>query len=233
MEEIHRLNKSVEEVLYPAMEDHALDVIVGKGPSARTIRLALEPFTLIGATTRMSLLSSPLRDRFGVTHHLEFYTQDDIERIVKRSATILGVSIDADACATISTRARSTPRIANRLLKRVRDFAQVKHDGRVTVTIANLALDALSIDTLGMETIDRVILTTIVETFQGGPVGLGTLAAALSEDEKTIEEIYEPFLLQCGMINRTPRGRVATKRAIAYLESRNKNLSSSRLSLRT
>lgn len=233
IDEIHRLNKSVEEVLYPAMEDHALDVIVGKGPSARTIRLALEPFTLIGATTRMSLLSSPLRDRFGVTHHLEFYTQDDIERIVKRSATILGVSIDADACATISTRARSTPRIANRLLKRVRDFAQVKHDGRVTVTIANLALDALSIDTLGMETIDRVILTTIVETFQGGPVGLGTLAAALSEDEKTIEEIYEPFLLQCGMINRTPRGRVATKRAIAYLESRNKNLSSSRLSLRT
>lgn len=221
IDEIHRIHKAVEEVLYAAMEDYALDVIVGKGPSARTVRLTLEPFTVIGATTRMSLLSSPLRDRFGATHHLEFYTHDDIHEIVKRSATILHVQVDDDACATISTRARSTPRIANRLLKRVRDFAEVRHDGHITVAIANVALDALSIDTLGMENIDRLILSTIVETFKGGPVGLGTLAAALSEDEKTIEEIYEPFLLQCGMINRTPRGRVATDKAKAYLESRN------------
>ncbi len=223
IDEIHRLHKAVEEALYPAMEDCALDVIVGKGPSARTIRLSLEPFTVIGATTRMSLLSSPLRDRFGATHHLEFYTHDDIQKIVKRSAVILGVSIEENACATISTRARSTPRIANRLLKRVRDFAQVKHDGHITAAIATQALDALSVDTLGMENIDRTILRTIVETFQGGPVGLGTLAAALSEDEKTIEEIYEPFLLQCGMLNRTPRGRVATDRARVYLEANGQN----------
>lgn len=218
IDEIHRMNKMVEEVLYPAMEDHALDLIVGKGPSARTIRLSLEKFTVIGATTRMSLLSSPLRDRFGAIHHLEYYNEDEIQSVIKRSAKILDVNIDSNSLSSIASRARKTPRIANRLLKRVRDFAQVKHEGSITHSIAQEALDALSIDLHGMDSVDRLILKTIIENFDGGPVGLNTLAAATTEEQKTIEDIYEPFLLQLGFINRTPRGRVATKRAYEYLK---------------
>ncbi len=217
IDEIHRMNKAIEEVLYPAMEDYALDLIVGKGPSARTIRLAIEPFTVIGATTRMSLLSSPLRDRFGASHHLEYYNDEDIEQIIERSASILNVSIDPAAHKSIAARARKTPRIANRLLKRVRDFAEVKHDGHISEEVALSALDALAIDSHGMDNIDRLILETIIKSFKGGPVGLNTLAAAMGEDEMTIEQIYEPFLLQQGFINRTSRGRVATEQAFEYL----------------
>lgn len=217
IDEIHRMNHSIEEVLYPAMEDFALDLMVGKGPSARTLRLSLEPFTIIGATTRLSLLSAPLRDRFGSTLHLNFYNEADMAKIVARSAAILAMEIDEQASATIANRSRRTPRIANRLLKRVRDYAQIKHDGNVTNESADAALNLLAIDQLGLDSVDRHLLTTIIDKFQGGPVGLGTLAAATQEETETIEEIYEPFLLQLGFLERTPRGRVATPRAYEHL----------------
>ena len=217
IDEIHRLQRTIEEVLYPAMEDFALDLVVGKGPSARTLRLGLEKFTVIGATTRLSLLSSPLRDRFGVTYHLDFYNDKEIADIVKRSAALLQVDMDSETCATIATRCRKTPRIANRLLKRVRDFAQVRHEGAMSPSVANEALDMLAIDPMGLNAVDRRLLTTLIEKFDGGPVGLSTLAAATQEEMSTIEEIYEPFLLQLGFLERTPRGRVATQRAYEHL----------------
>jgi holliday junction DNA helicase RuvB len=218
VDEIHRMNKSIEEVLYPAMEDYALDLVVGKGPSARTLRLGLEKFTVIGATTRLSLLSSPLRDRFGAVHHLNFYTEDEISKILKRSAALLDISIDQTTCDAISTRCRRTPRIANRILKRVRDYSQVKHEGALTIDIANDALNMLSIDPLGLDNVDRSILEVIIDKFNGGPVGLQTLSAATQEERETIEEIYEPFLLQLGLLERTPRGRVATSKAYEHLK---------------
>jgi Holliday junction DNA helicase RuvB len=217
IDEIHRINKSIEEVLYPAMEDFALDVVVGKGPTARTLRLSLEPFTIIGATTRLSLLSAPLRDRFGTIFQLDFYRDEDMRRIVSRSASLLGFSLDEASAQTIAQRARRTPRIANRLLKRVRDFSQVKHDGVISPEIANAALDLLAIDPLGLDNADRRILLTLIEKFQGGPVGLGTLAAATQEEQATIEEVYEPYLLQLGFLERTTRGRMATSRAYDHL----------------
>jgi holliday junction DNA helicase RuvB len=217
IDEIHRINKSIEEVLYPAMEDFALDVVVGKGPTARTLRLSLEPFTIIGATTRLSLLSAPLRDRFGTVFQLDFYQEDDMRKIVSRSASLLGFSLDEACSQAIAQRARRTPRIANRLLKRVRDFAQVKHDGAISPEIANAALDLLAIDPLGLDNADRRVLMTLIEKFQGGPVGLGTLAAATQEEQATIEEVYEPYLLQLGFLERTTRGRIATQRAYEHL----------------
>lgn len=217
IDEIHRMNHTIEEVLYPAMEDFALDLMVGKGPSARTLRLSLEPFTIIGATTRLSLLSAPLRDRFGSTLHLNFYNEADMAKIVIRSAQILAMNIDSQASATIANRSRRTPRIANRLLKRVRDYAQVKQAGLVDQAAADAALALLAIDHLGLDSVDRHLLTTIIDKFQGGPVGLGTLAAATQEETETIEEVYEPFLLQLGFLERTPRGRMATPRAYAHL----------------
>ena len=218
IDEILRMNRSIEEVLYPAMEDYALDLVVGKGPSARTLRLGLERFTIIGATTRLSLLSSPLRDRFGSTYHLSFYNEDEVTQIVERSAGLLSLSPDHATCRAIACRARRTPRIANRLLKRVRDYAQVKHNGELSDAVANAALDMLSIDPLGLDNTDRRLLTTIIESFSGGPVGLSTLAAATQEEQATIEEIYEPFLLQIGFLERTPRGRKATQRAYDHLQ---------------
>lgn len=218
IDEIHRMNKSIEEVLYPAMEDYALDLIVGKGPSARTLRLGLEKFTVIGATTRLSLLSSPLRDRFGAVYHLNFYAEDEIRDIVHRSAGLLEMPVDKETCSSIATRCRRTPRIANRLLKRVRDYADVVHEGDITSQIASAALDMLGVDPVGLDNVDRIILKTIIEKFNGGPVGLQTLAAATQEEQQTIEEIYEPFLLQLGFIERTPRGRVATPRAYEHLK---------------
>lgn len=217
IDEIHRINHAIEEVLYPAMEDFALDLMVGKGPSARTLRLALEPFTIIGATTRLSLLSAPLRDRFGSTLHLNFYNEADMAKIVTRSASILAMEIDGEASQMIANRSRRTPRIANRLLKRVRDYAQIKHAGQVSPAAADGALAMLAIDHLGLDSVDRHLLTTIIDKFQGGPVGLGTLAAATQEETETIEEVYEPFLLQLGFLERTPRGRVATPRAYEHL----------------
>lgn len=217
IDEIHRMNRAIEEVMYPAMEDYALDLMVGKGPTARTLRLNLEKFTIIGATTRLSLLSSPLRDRFGATYHLNFYEEGDLAQILTRSAQLLDVPADAEAISLLSARARRTPRIANRLLKRVRDFAQVKADGRVTVDVANAALAMLDVDAFGLDHVDRRLLRVIVETFNGGPVGLSTLAAASQEELATIEEVHEPFLLQLGMIQRTPRGRTATDRAYRHL----------------
>ncbi len=217
IDEIHRMNKTIEEILYPAMEDYALDLIVGKGPTARTLRLNLEKFTIIGATTRLSLLSSPLRDRFGAIYHLNFYEEEDIARILHRSAKLLSVPIEEQAIHLLSSRARRTPRIANRLLKRVRDYAQVKAGGSVTVPITHAALGMLAIDAHGLDPIDRLILHTIIDKFGGGPVGLGTLAAATQEEIATIEDVYEPFLLQIGMLQRTPRGRMATERAYAHL----------------
>ncbi|MBI1908495.1 Holliday junction branch migration DNA helicase RuvB [Candidatus Uhrbacteria bacterium] len=217
IDEIHRMNRSIEEVLYPAMEDFALDLVVGKGPSARTLRLDLAPFTVIGATTRLSLLSAPLRDRFGVTYHLDFYGDEDIGKILTRSASILGIDLADGAGPRIANRARRTPRIANRLLKRVRDYAEILHGGRVTADVADAALDLLAIDPLGLDHVDRRLLATIIEKFGGGPVGLTTLAAATQEETETIEEIYEPFLLQLGFLERTPRGRVATNRAYDHL----------------
>jgi Holliday junction DNA helicase RuvB len=211
------MNHTIEEVLYPAMEDFALDLMVGKGPSARTLRLSLEPFTIIGATTRLSLLSAPLRDRFGSTLHLNFYNEADMAKIVARSATILSMEIAEEAATTIANRSRRTPRIANRLLKRVRDYAQIKHHGQVHKEAADGALALLAIDHLGLDSVDRHLLATIIDKFQGGPVGLGTLAAATQEETETIEEIYEPFLLQLGFLERTPRGRVATPRAYEHL----------------
>lgn len=218
IDEIHRLNRAIEEVLYPAMEDYALDIVIGKGPSARTLRLDLPRFTLIGATTKMSGLSSPLRDRFGSVHRLNFYESDEVERIVKRAAGILHIEIDAPAAKEISARARQTPRIANRLLKRVRDFAQVKKDGKINQEIATEALAMMKIDELGLDDIDRQVLKVIVEKFSGGPVGLNTIASAIAEEMDTIEDVIEPFLLQIGFINRTSRGRVATEKAYKHLK---------------
>ena len=215
--EIHRLNRQVEEVLYPAMEDFAIDIMIGKGASARSIRLDLPRFTLVGATTRAGLLSAPLRDRFGVVHHLEFYSQQELTTIVIRSAQVLGVEIDPKGAAEIAKRSRGTPRLANRLLKRVRDFAQVKYDGRITLEVANFALDLLEVDSYGLDKLDRRILQTMIRNFQGGPVGLETLAAAIGEDAGTLEDVYEPYLLQNGFLGRTPRGRIATAAAYEHL----------------
>ena len=214
IDEIHRLNRQVEEVLYPAMEDYAIDIMIGKGASARSIRLDLPKFTLVGATTRAGLLSAPLRDRFGVMHHLEFYTHEELKTIIIRSAQVLGVEIDEKGAAEIAKRSRGTPRLANRLLKRVRDFAQVKYDGRITYDVACFALNLLEVDQYGLDKIDRRILQTMIVNFQGGPVGLETLAAAIGEDSGTLEDVYEPYLLQNGFLNRTPRGRMAS--ALAY-----------------
>ena len=213
VDEIHRLNRSVEEILYPAMEDYALDIIIGKGPSARSIRLDLPKFTLIGATTRAGSLTAPLRDRFGVISRLEMYSPDELKQIVKRSAGILGIEIEDDGAAEIASRSRGTPRIANRLLKRVRDFAQLEGDGVITKALADHALKRLDIDDLGLDAIDKRMLMTVIENFGGGPVGLDTLAAAIGEDRDTVEDVYEPYLMQIGFINRTPRGRVVSKTA--------------------
>ncbi|HCC07968.1 MAG TPA: Holliday junction branch migration DNA helicase RuvB [Clostridiales bacterium] len=211
IDEIHRLNKTIEEVLYPAMEDYALDIIIGKGPGAKSIRLELPKFTLIGATTRIGLLSSPLRDRFGVIHKLEFYDNNELTQIVNRSSKILSVEIDEFGAKELARRSRGTPRIANRLLKRVRDFAQVIHDGVITDIVANEALNELEIDTVGLDEVDRKLLICIIDKYSGGPVGLDTLAASIGEDAGTIEDVYEPYLIKLGYIDRTPRGRVATK----------------------
>ena len=213
VDEIHRLNRQVEEVLYPAMEDFAIDIVIGKGASARSIRLDLPHFTLIGATTRAGLLTAPLRDRFGVVHHLEFYTEEELQTIVMRSAQVLNVEIEPKGALELARRSRGTPRLANRLLKRVRDFAQVKYDGKITAEIAEFALDLLEVDRYGLDQTDRRILTTMIEKFTGGPVGLDTLAAAIGEDAGTIEDVYEPYLIKRGFINRTPRGRVVTELA--------------------
>lgn len=217
VDEIHRLNRQVEEVLYPAMEDFAIDIMLGKESSARSIRLDLPHFTLVGATTRAGLLTAPLRDRFGVVQKLEFYTPAELKIIVERSAVVLGVEIDPDGAAEIAKRSRGTPRLANRLLKRVRDFAQVKYDGIITRAVADFALDILDVDKSGLDNNDRSILLAVIEKFSGGPVGLDTLAAALGEDAGTLEDVYEPYLLMNGFINRTPRGRVATEAAYRHL----------------
>lgn len=210
VDEIHRLNRQVEEVLYPAMEDYAIDIMMGKGASARSIRLDLPKFTLVGATTRAGLLSAPLRDRFGVVHHLDFYTPEELKVIIQHSAIILGVEIDEKGALELARRSRGTPRLANRLLKRVRDFAEVKYDGKINEEVAAFALDLLEVDKLGLDMNDRNILYTIIEKFNGGPVGLDTLAASIGEDSGTIEDVYEPYLVKNGFINRTPKGRVAT-----------------------
>ena len=210
VDEIHRLNRQVEEVLYPAMEDYAIDIMIGKGATARSIRLDLPHFTLVGATTRAGLLTAPLRDRFGVIHHLEFYTEEELQTIIQHSAKVLGVEIDADGAKEMAKRSRGTPRLANRLLKRVRDFAQVKYDGIITEEVARTALDLMDVDKMGLDHIDRNILVTIIEKFDGGPVGLDTLAAAIGEDAGTIEDVYEPYLIKNGFLNRTPKGRVVT-----------------------
>lgn len=217
IDEIHRLNRQVEEVLYPAMEDFSIDIMIGKGAAARSIRLELPSFTLVGATTRAGLLSAPLRDRFGVVHHLEFYTPQELTTIITRSATVLGVEIDEKGAYAMARRSRGTPRLANRLLKRVRDFAQVKYDGVITQEVANFALDLLDVDKYGLEQLDRTILQTIIEKFCGGPVGLDTLAAAIGEDSGTLEDVYEPYLIKNGFLNRTPKGRVATDLAYEHL----------------
>lgn len=213
VDEIHRLNRQVEEVLYPAMEDYKIDIMIGKGATARSIRLDLPQFTLIGATTRAGLLSAPLRDRFGVVSHMEFYTVPELEKIIIRSANVLNVDIDSDGAHELARRSRGTPRLANRLLKRVRDFAQVKYNGHINKAVADYALNLLDVDRDGLDRNDRVILTTIVDKFDGGPVGIETLAASIGEDSGTLEDVYEPYLIQNGYINRTPRGRVATKAA--------------------
>ncbi len=210
IDEIHRLNRQVEEVMYPAMEDFVIDILIGKGPSARSIRLDLPKFTLVGATTRVGSLSSPLRDRFGVIHKLEFYTVDELVQIVLRSSKVLEVAIDLAGAREIALRSRGTPRLANRLLKRVRDFAQVKYDGKITEEAAAYALDALDVDSHGLDKNDRRILMTLIEKYDGGPVGLDTLAATIGEESGTVEDVYEPYLMQLGFINRTPRGRMAT-----------------------
>lgn len=217
IDEIHRMNRTIEEVLYPAMEEFALDIVIGKGPSARTVRLDLPRFTLIGATTRLSLLSAPLRDRFGATYHLDFYTPAELAAIVRRSSAILSVAVPDDASARIASRSRGTPRIANRLLKRVRDFAQVRLDGRIDAGAVDAALGMLDIDALGLDAVDRRILETIVTKFNGGPVGIQTLAAATSEEIETLEDVHEPYLLQLGFLQRTQRGRMATDPAYTHL----------------
>lgn len=217
IDEIHRLNRSVEEILYPALEDYALDIIIGKGPSARSLRIDLPKFTLIGATTRIGLLTSPLRDRFGVISRLEMYSMEELKIIVKRSAGILNINIDETGAEEIAGRARGTPRIANRLLKRVRDFAQVKAAGFIDLEVSKMALNALEIDCIGLDGVDRNMLLSIIHKFSGGPVGLETLAASIGEETETIEDVYEPYLLQLGFINKTPRGRMATKLAYEHL----------------
>lgn len=216
IDEIHRLNRSVEEILYPAMEDYALDIIIGKGPSARSIRLDLPRFTLIGATTRAGLLTAPLRDRFGVINKLEMYSAEELKQIVKRSAGILNIQLEEKGAYEIARRSRGTPRIANRLLKRVRDFAQVIGSGIIDLKVAKHALDALEVDEIGLDGVDRNMLLSIINKFSGGPVGLDTLAASIGEDPGTIEDVYEPFLIQLGFINKTPRGRMATKHAYEH-----------------
>lgn len=217
VDEIHRLNRQVEEVLYPAMEDYSIDIMIGKGAAARSIRLDLPKFTLVGATTRAGLLTAPLRDRFGVVHRLEFYTDEELTTIILRSAGVLGVEIDEKGAVEMARRSRGTPRLANRLLKRVRDFAQVKYNGRITEQVASLALDLLEVDRYGLDQTDRNLLLTMIDKFGGGPVGLDTLAAAVGEDSGTIEDVYEPYLIKSGLINRTPRGRVVTERAYHHL----------------
>ncbi len=217
VDEIHRLNRQVEEVLYPAMEDYAIDIMIGKGATARSIRLDLPKFTLVGATTRAGMLTAPLRDRFGVVNRLEFYTVDELETIIRRSAGVLEVEIDEAGAYALARRSRGTPRLANRLLKRVRDFAQVKYDGYITEEVANYALDILDVDKEGLDQTDRDLLVTMMEKFQGVPVGLDTLAASIGEDAGTIEDVYEPYLLKNGFIQRTPRGRVITDKAYTHL----------------
>ena len=217
VDEIHRLNRQVEEVLYPAMEDYAIDIMIGKGASARSIRLDLPHFTLVGATTRAGLLTAPLRDRFGVIHRLEFYEVEELKVIIQHSARILGVEIEEKGALELARRSRGTPRLANRILKRVRDFAQVKYDGIITQDVATLALDLMDVDKLGLDHIDRNILCTMIDKFKGGPVGLDTLAAAIGEDAGTIEDVYEPYLIKNGFINRTPRGRVVTELTYHHL----------------
>ena len=216
IDEVHRMSPTIEETLYPAMEDYHLDIVIGEGPGARAIKLAVEPFTLIGATTRTGLLTSPLRARFGIVLRLDYYTEQDILEIVLRSARILGVEIERDAAGELAGRSRGTPRVANRLLRRVRDYAQVRADGRITQDVADRALQMLEVDRHGFDEIDRRLLLTIIEKFSGGPVGVGSLAAALSEERDAIEDIYEPFLIQIGFLERTPRGRVATRRAYEF-----------------
>ncbi len=217
LDEIHRLNRQVEEVLYPAMEDYAIDIMIGKGASARSIRLDLPKFTLVGATTRAGMLTAPLRDRFGVVNKLEFYTEEELKTIILRSAKVLDVEIDDQGALEMAKRSRGTPRLANRLLKRVRDFAQVKYNGVITAQVASYALDLLDVDRCGLDHVDRNLLLTIIEKFGGGPVGLDTLAAAIGEDAGTIEDVYEPFLIKNGFIQRTPRGRIATEAAYQHL----------------
>ena len=220
IDEIHRMPATVEEVLYPAMEDFQIDLVIGSGPGARTVKLDLEPFTLVGATTRLGLLTSPLRDRFGCIFRIEFYSPVELGRIVERSATILGVEVDAEGALAIGRRARGTPRIANRLLRRVRDYAEVHGDGVVTRELAESSLERLEVDQYGLDNMDRKILSLMVENFNGGPVGLKTIAAACAEEVRTIEDIYEPYLIQCGFLKRTPRGRVATAKAYQHLKMR-------------
>ena len=217
VDEIHRLNRQVEEVLYPAMEDYAIDIMIGKGTAARSIRLDLPKFTLVGATTRAGLLTAPLRDRFGVVHHLEFYTEEELKKIIMHSAAVLGVEIDQAGAMEMAKRSRGTPRLANRLLKRVRDFAQVRYDGKITREVAEFAMDLLEVDKYGLDQTDRMILNTIIQRFAGGPVGLDTLAAAIGEDSGTIEDVYEPYLIKNGFLLRTPRGRVASELAYKHL----------------
>ena len=216
IDEIHRLPPAIEEILYPAMEDYELDIVIGQGPGAHSVKVPLQPFTLIGATTRAGLLTSPLRARFGIVHRLDFYTNRDVEEIVRRSARILGVATDDEAAAEIARRSRGTPRIANRLLRRVRDYAQVRADGRITVDVARSALALLEVDENGFDEVDRRLLRTIIDKFNGGPVGVNSLSAAINEEKDAIEDICEPFLIQAGFLERTPRGRVATSRAYEY-----------------
>ncbi len=231
IDEIHRLSRSVEEILYPAMEDYSLDIILGKGPGAHSVRLDLPKFTLIGATTRTGLLTAPLRDRFGVISRLELYTPEELAEIVTRSADILGTKIDPSGAMEIARRSRGTPRIANRMLKRVRDFAEVKGDGQITKEIADIALSRMEVDNLGLDNIDRKMMMFIIENFNGGPVGLDTLAASIGEDANTIEDVYEPYLLQLGFLSRTPRGRVATVKAYDHFGVKYSNNNSNQISI--
>ena len=220
VDEIHRLNRQVEEVLYPAMEDYAIDIMIGKGATARSIRLDLPKFTLVGATTRAGLLTAPLRDRFGVVHHLEFYTEEELQKIIIHSAAVLNVEIDEEGALEMARRSRGTPRLANRLLKRVRDFAQVKYDGKITKDVADFAMDLLEVDRYGLDQTERLLLYKIIEKFAGGPVGLDTLAAAIGEDPGTIEDVYEPYLIKKGFLLRTPRGRAVTDLTYHHLEGK-------------
>lgn len=217
VDEIHRLNRQVEEVLYPAMEDFAIDIMIGKGPTARSIRLDLPRFTLVGATTRAGLLTAPLRDRFGIIHRLEFYSVEELQTIIMHSAKVLNARVELSGAKEMAKRSRGTPRLANRILKRVRDYAQVKHDGTITESVAITALDLMDVDPMGLDHVDRAILLTMIQKFSGGPVGLDTLAAAIGEDPGTIEDVYEPYLLKNGFINRTPRGRVVTDETYRHL----------------